>query len=141
MPLPMVACESKLTIVHELSSPIFTSLINTYNCRRYNCRCIVVRDSLMHLIVSIQILYTSLTLDSCKNHELESDANSPQEIEEKGPMEIDDDKKLKFNQQTEDDIAETDNCEPLIHTELSDDICPMETDMSIVSAEIPERRI
>jgi len=89
-----------------------------------------------------EVKYTSLThgANFCMNHELESDANSVHEIEERDPMEIDYDKKLNFNKQTEDDVAETDDCEPLIHTELSDDICPMETDMSIVSAEIPENK-
>jgi len=89
-----------------------------------------------------EIKYTSLThgQDSSMKHELQSDANNTQEIGERDPMEIDDDKNIKFNKQSEDDEAETDDCEPLIHTELLDDICPMETDMSIVSAEVPENK-
>merc|ERR1712106_976411 len=54
-----------------------------------------------------EVKYTSLMHG---NLDLETDANSAPEIKEKYPMEIDEDRKLNFNKQTEGDEAEIEDC-------------------------------
>jgi len=91
-----------------------------------------------------EVKYTTLTQEDnfFALNALKTADNSAYSIHvtaEKCFMDIDEDKKLNFNKQTEDDVAEID-CQPLIHEGLLDDAYSIETDLSIVSAEIPENK-
>jgi len=88
------------------------------------------------------IKYTSLTEGTSLSmiHELESNEDYAGKIEKKDLMEIDDNEKIDYSKQTEDDEAEINYLRPLIHSNLSDDSCPMETDTSVVSAEITDNK-